>query len=1275
MRALLARRAPAGWHIGCLLVLGATQARGADGRFERMAALHETVVSIHERAGIAGVFTYDHDPGHWLGNLALGKLLVGIDGEQVSWLHDAAAITVRNHPGGEGVEALAEVAGHRLRVEALPTPVGRDPPGWEGSALLKVSVEPAARLVLRFGQVGRVRIHGFGPPTPFRPDYLTQPQLAPADGGQAAAEGEVAMFTGAIPQTVAARLDGLSWTADGPWAEARTAEEVTELPLLVAFAQEAERARRLAMGGPDDLVRECRTHFSRLTESATLDTPSTALDGAFRAALINCEYAWVRPYGWIESIHHWGTLYSQQHNLAADWLGQADRSREMLLTHAEHLLPSGQVPQLDPYGRARLDFGGWSQFYVWGIEHYWLHTGDRRFLEAIREPLSRVVKQTFEQHDPDGNGLLGFGQQIGNQEDYISTPRDGASPTIAGIEMRRIQARLARAAGRPDEARRYEEQAARSRAALRALWQRELGRYAFYRDGLDVLHIDGQYHTLLWPVIYGLADPLGGYTSLRWLADSLTGPTGEIRCSNNFPRHVGATVGSQAGGQQQPWATLGWARLGYGEEAVAPLEWIARWVTETGLQGSWCEVAEEWPSYFTPPAGVYLWGVIEGLFGLGLDRPAGRLDIAPCLPRDWPRASLHLPEFDLSVEQSRRRLRVDCRSAARLEHRYRLAIPPAVTVTVTVDEQRAPYRIEPGVGRQFVVLARPPTRRSTVVIEWRPAPVDLDLPPQAAEGETLRVRAAGLRGVVDPCGAFSSTSLADGEALLTVAPAPVVVERYAAVQGEAWRRRTAFLAVDTGAGPCWLPLTLTVVPRLRCEPAPAVHGDRLTFGLYGGGLDSRPLEPGQIAEVRLNGRVVTGPVRDRAGLVVVLDAQAQANVHPGLNDLEVALKTGEAVSARFDAAPLLANGDLGAYVAARLRHVALPTDALADDTTWRSWRPWLPYGHQPWASLRPPLEGLPTDDPLAPPSCPGLTFANPGRRTAVVSRALGRPSLKVPIQRPAAKVYLLLLPLLDNHDVYAPVARVSVRCGDDTTFTRELHLPGDLDWWGPSSVLGGFATAASGWTRSLWWELPSAVLDIVEVDLRGDRPVESLVVETIGEAPALGIVGITVLGELTPEEYDRLPPGARTLADLGPRVLFDFPEPTLEGWEVSGTAWGIADTVGDHWGRRGTSRYFANSMAGGERATGTILSPPFVLRGRTLTFLADGHSALNYFALVGLDGRELRRASAPEHTGRFVTITWDIRELVGRTVRFKAVDGCDLDAYAWIGFDAIRLLP
>lgn len=203
-----------------------------------------------------------------------------------------------------------------------------------------------------------------------------------------------------------------------------------------------------------------------------------------------------------------------------------------------------------------------------------------------------------------------------------------------------------------------------------------------------------------------------------------------------------------------------------------------------------------------------------------------------------------------------------------------------------------------------------------------------------------------------------------------------------------------------------------------------------------------------------------------------------------------------------------------------------------------------------------------------------------------------------------------------------------------------------------------------------------AGMQVFVLDLGEEESLEALVLEP----PVRGKVeihSVSLLGRLRPGAASRLSARALRMAAGEPIPLFAFDTPTLSGWEIRGKGWGVTDTVGEPFGRKGASRYFADSKAdGGEPMTGTILSPPFVLNGGALSFLANGHSAKNYYALVdAATGAELRRSPVPEKTGPFEKIRWDVTDLRGRRVRFMAVDEDTRTGFAWLAFDDITLEP
>ncbi len=126
------------------------------------------------------------------------------------------------------------------------------------------------------------------------------------------------------------------------------------------------------------------------------------------------------------------------------------------------------------------------------------------------------------------------------------------------------------------------------------------------------------------------------------------------------------------------------------------------------------------------------------------------------------------------------------------------------------------------------------------------------------------------------------------------------------------------------------------------------------------------------------------------------------------------------------------------------------------------------------------------------------------------------------------------------------------------------------------------------------------------------------------------------------------------------RVIFDFEKPRLHGWKLTGKAWGRGPTSrplpgqptpGNFGGRR-----LMNSYHGGSHSTGTAISPPFAIRGSTLSLLVGGgdkpHVAVE---LRSLDGKVLRKARG-QNSEIMRRVRWDVHQWKGQKVRLALVD-------------------
>jgi hypothetical protein len=139
-------------------------------------------------------------------------------------------------------------------------------------------------------------------------------------------------------------------------------------------------------------------------------------------------------------------------------------------------------------------------------------------------------------------------------------------------------------------------------------------------------------------------------------------------------------------------------------------------------------------------------------------------------------------------------------------------------------------------------------------------------------------------------------------------------------------------------------------------------------------------------------------------------------------------------------------------------------------------------------------------------------------------------------------------------------------------------------------------------------------------------------------------------------------PAGRAIPPPGVRALFDFEDGTYRGWTVMGEAWDgspvTREVPGQAVVRRFGGRWFATSMHGGDAATGTLLSPAFVIEGAKITMrLAGGSSDPGLRVELRVDGVVVRTAGpAAPPSERLDEISWDVRELAGKTAIIALVD-------------------
>lgn len=689
----------------------------------------------------------------------------------------------------------------------------------------------------------------------------------------------------------------------------------------------------------------------------------------------------------------------------------------------------------------------------------------------------------------------------------------------------------------------------------------------------------------------------------------------------------------QAGAAQQPWAAWAFSAAGQYNETWRPLAAVSEWVMDKNHRGSWPEVARE-PNaaYFSPPAGLFVAATAEALFGLQVRKPEGRLDIAPSFPDSWPGASLHLPAYVAEYRRSGGTLEYVVTSRDELARRVRWSLPPCRVAKVNVNDRPVEYRLDPGVGGVFLMFDAPLCRESRIRIEYQPIAWRIEAPKSVAEGDPIEIEVNGLmiERIDDRCGVLSEARCEGGRRVVGKVRDNLLApyRAYGRLGQLTFARRTIFLwCAGDGGAVCWLPVDLTILPRYEAVPADALRldGDGAAAKLVVRNNTSTDLRGSAVLRLAQQQAAVPLDIPPRSETTVTarISANAVGLLASGDNQAELVLPHG-LIPLTLDASGVYASQEpLQRYAKARHRPVVLPEGDLLADTDWPKLRSFKAYPHMPWAGSRPPLEAMGERGELAVPGLDGVIFRFAPRKIVPISFPIGKPTWTLPLRGQSyRKLCVLLIPFLDNHDMFAPVAQVSVLAENEGVFSRTLHLPGDLDWWSPPAVVGEFATAAKPrpnrfgllpwlasdqadwvqgrppafpqpefWATCRFVTIASTVMNVIEIDLHQTTPLKSLVISTLGVQPGLGIVA--VVGE-TEEGLEALdgtpwmpPPEHRA-----PRTLFSFDRPDdLQGWRTEGDAFGVAPVPALF------AAHTRNSLArAGEKAKGKAVSPEFTVR-------------------------------------------------------------------------------
>jgi len=1110
---------------------------------ERMAGYHYSVVFTGESVPGSAVMTYPVKNFDALNYNFLVKFMpcFVVNGNIVypSAFRD---VKVEDFPGG--VEASFMYENTRISTRITPLLVGRGVKTWTGASLYEIQTSPAREVIVLLGKgstLSLLRETGRS--------FILKDSVNVLSNFTRINSHSIVFQSG--KEEINVEVKGSEPVETGNIGNQTNQTFIRMLKgsgsVLTVFSDHASDLNNLSKLDIAAERTRVKQYYEKLFQTS-LNTPEKTMNEAFRSALYNLEYSWFEPFGWGECLHHWLALWHMQVGAAADLIGQTDRSKSTIMEHAFHLLKDGSVPQFLPNKLTRRDFGGSNNYWVWQVRHYLNYTGDKEFAKKVIPYVDTVIDETLKEYDKDGDLLLSWGLQIGNQEDFVANPYNGSVPSMELYNMFMTRAELSKSVGDSVVAKRWYNKAAIVHGRLyKELWMNDLGRFGYYKDPTGLLMPDGQYQTYLYPVIYDLVDEYDKYSGIRHLRDRLTGADGAVFLSNNFPWHatgIASTWGMQCGEAQQPWAAKGFSASGLNNETWRPLKAMADWAQDINHRGSWPETGPETtPAYFTPPAGLYLVAVIEALFGINVHSPEGYIEISPSFPDHWPFATINLPDFQVNYTRKQNQLNYVLTTKKDLTLKVRWRLPVSKIRKCTVNNKDVAYTIVQGVNNIILSFNVPPSAKSVLNIEFDPVPYKVNAPHSIAAGDKLQVSVDGatIERIVDRYGVLeniktNSTSSFSSKIQGRLLDPYLSFNQLGLLN---FSRRTFFMDCRTQDGTKFIAaVDLNILPRYEVTSV-------------------RIVSQAGNNTLRLRVRNNTGaPFEGDAGITI-------ANTHflvkmklPGRSDqfIDIVFPENTSLSAGDNIASFILPDEVpvnfhfiidNQVTKPHFVSVKLPAGDLMPDTLWTSIRKMPGFPHIFFTftdyGVPKPMFALKNVKEIEVKEIPGLNFQIPGTNFIPVSHLSGKISYKLGLEKNRyKKIYMLVIPFVDNHNIFAPVARITGYRNEEIVYTRTLNYPGDVDYWVPDKNPTSFASFRTprhdrfellplldpdmhDWKEGTppafpqpeWWSasLPvvtkSCLMNVIEINLNKPGELDNLVFEVIGAMPAFGIVAVT----------------------------------------------------------------------------------------------------------------------------------------------------------------------
>lgn len=522
-----------------------------------------------------------------------------------------------------------------------------------------------------------------------------------------------------------------------------------------------------------------------------VETPDPYINTLGGALAIAADAIWEEPsylhgaVAWRMRLNGWRGAY------AGDVLGWHDRARmhfdsyalsqlvsplsaPVVMDTALHLargleklgtslFSSGYICR-NPNGDFRPHHYDMNLVFIDQLLNHFLWTGDTSYVKKMWPLLTRHLDWEKRNFDTDGDGLYDAYAAIWASDALQYSGGGVAHSSAYNYRANKLAADLAKMIG--EDPAPYEQEASKILKSMNSrLWLGSKGWYAEYRDllGKKLVHPTAALWTVYHTIDSRVPDKFQSYQLLKYVDTEIPHiSTGSIQLSDR-QYHVLST----SNWQPYTWSlnnvvlaeilhtSLAYWQAGRNEEAYTL--WKAALV-ESMYQGTspgniqqlsyFDAIRGELYRDFADDIGMTARSLVEGLFGIYIDRLHDTLYINPGFPKEWDHASIVTPDIHYSFTRGKNTDVYRITTAyGRLNGLFRIKARLDDVQSVTVNGKPVKWLFEEdAIEQPMVRIPVPAGNDYTVEINWKGRAIEMPLINSAYQkGESILIKSAGAQ--------------------------------------------------------------------------------------------------------------------------------------------------------------------------------------------------------------------------------------------------------------------------------------------------------------------------------------------------------------------------------------------------------------------------------------------------------------------------------------------------------------------------------------------------